>query len=37
MAETLAVAASEELAKSNVFAEKMRQEMIRPRSIDSQQ
>ena len=32
-----AVAVSEELAKSNVFAEKVRQEVIRARSIDSQQ
>ncbi len=37
MAEILAVAVSEELAKSNVFAEKVRQEVIRARSIDSQQ
>lgn len=37
MAEILSVAVSEELAKSNVFAEKARQEMIRARAIDSQQ
>lgn len=37
MSEILAVSVSEELAKSNVFAEKVRQEVIRARSIDSQQ